>query len=104
MRSSPSPLNVGGLGTLEGGNLAGPGLAMVPVGGSGAGGGGSGHSGCSLGLLDLEGFSGVSEMNIPGSGCSLCSREGALVGVSLLKTPIMLGARHLLVVGRSGGY
>ena len=54
---------------------------MVPAGGSGAGGGGSGRSGCSLALLDLEGPSGLSEMNVPGSDCSLCSREGALVSV-----------------------
>jgi len=80
-RSSPSPLNIGGLGSLGGGNLAGPGSAMVPVGGSGAGGGGSGRSGGSLALLDLEGLSGVSGMNVPGSGWSLCSREGARVGV-----------------------
>jgi len=72
---------MGGLGRLRGGNLAGPGSAMVPVGESGAGGGGSGRSGCSLALLDLEGLSGVSGMNVPGSGCSLSSREGALVGV-----------------------
>ena len=63
------------------GNLAGPGFAIVPVGGSEAGGGGSGLSGGSLALLDLEGLSGVSGMNVPGSGWSLCSREGALVGV-----------------------
>jgi len=80
-RSSPSPLNIGSVGSLGGGNLAGPGSAIVPVGGSGAGGGGSGHSGCSLVLLDLEGLSGLSGMNVPGSCCSLCSREGALVGV-----------------------
>jgi len=78
-RSSPSPLNIGGLGSLGGGSLAGPGSAMVPVGGSGAG--GSGRSGCSLPLLDLEGLSGVCGMKMPGSDCSLCSREGALVGV-----------------------
>ena len=59
--------------------MAGPGSAMVPVGGSGAGGGGSGCSGCSLALVDPEGLSGVSGMNVPGSGCSLCSLEGALV-------------------------
>jgi len=70
-----------GLGTLGGGNLAGPGSAMVPVGGSEAGGGGSGHSGGSLALLDLEGLSGVSGMKVPGSGCSICSLEGPLVGV-----------------------
>jgi len=63
------------------GNLAGPGSAMVPVGGSGAGGGGSGRSGGSLALLDLEGPSGVSGMNVPGKDCSLCSLDGALVGV-----------------------
>jgi len=72
---------MGGLGSLGGGNLAGPGSAIVPVGGSGAGGVGSGRSGCSLALLDLEGLSSVSGMNEPGSGWSLCSREGALVGV-----------------------
>jgi len=72
---------MGGLGTLGEGNLAGPGSAIVPVSGSGAGGGGSGRSGCSLALLDLEGLSGVSGMNVPGSGYSRCSREGALVGV-----------------------
>jgi len=76
---------------------------MVPVGRSGAGGGGSGRSGCSLAFLDLESLSGVSGMNVPGSDCSLCSLEGALVGVRLLKTPRILGARHVLVVGRSGG-
>jgi len=54
---------------------------MVPVGGSGAGGGECGRSGCSLARLDLERLSGVSGMNVPGSGCSLCSQEGALVGV-----------------------
>jgi len=80
-RSSPSPLSIGGLGSLGGGNLAGPGSAMVPVGGSGAGGVGSGRSGCSLTLLDLEGLSGMSGMNVPGSSWSLCSREGTLVGV-----------------------
>ena len=36
---------------------------------------------CSLALLDLESLSAVSGMNVPGSCCSLCSREGALVGV-----------------------
>ena len=66
---------------MGGGNLAGPGSAMVPLGGSGAGGGGSGRSGGSLALLDLEGLSGVSGMNVPGSDCSLCFLEGALVGV-----------------------
>jgi len=76
---------------------------MVPVGGSGAGGGGSGRSGCSLVLLDLEGISGVSGINVPGSDCSLCSLEGALVSVWVPKTPKMLGARHPVVVGRSGG-
>ena len=49
------------------------------------------------------GLSGVSGVNVPGSDCSLCSLEGALVGVWLPKTPRMLGARHLLVEGRSGG-
>ena len=53
----------------------------MPVGEPGAGGSGSGRSGCSRGLLDLEGLSDVSGMNIPGSGCSLCSRESALVVV-----------------------
>jgi len=53
----------------------------VPVGGCGAGGGGSGRLGRSLALLDPEGHSGVSGMNIPGSGCSLCSWESAHVGV-----------------------
>jgi len=81
LRSSPSPLKKDGLGGLGGGNLAGPGSAMVRVGGSGSGGGGSGCSGGSLALLDLEGLSGVSGMNVPGSDCSLCSLEGALVGV-----------------------
>jgi len=71
---------MGGLGTLGGGNLVGPGSAMVPVGGSGAGGGGSGRSGCSLALVDLVGLSGVCGMNVPASCCSLCSREGSLVG------------------------
>jgi len=80
-RSSPSPLNIGGLGSLGGGNLAGPGSAKLPVSGSGSGGSGCGRSGCSLALLDLEGLSGVSGMNVPGSCCSLCSRQGALVGV-----------------------
>ena len=80
-RSSPSVLNIAGLGSLGGCNLAGPVCAMVPVGRSGAGGGGSGRSGCSLAFLDLEGLSGVSGMNVPGSDCSLCSLEGALVGV-----------------------
>jgi len=72
---------MGGLGSLGGGNLAGPGSATVPIGGSGAGGGGSGYSRYSLALLDHECLSGVSWMNVPGSCCSLCSREGALVGV-----------------------
>ena len=72
---------MGSLGTLGGGNRAGPGSAMVPVGGSGAGDSGSGHAGCSLALLDLEGLSGVSRMNVPGSGWSLCSGEGTLVNV-----------------------
>ena len=103
LRSSPSPLKQGGLGGFGGGNLAGPGSAMVLVGGSGAGGGGSGRSGGSLALLDLEGLSGVSGMNVLGSDCSLCFLEGALVGVWLPKTPRILGACHLLVVGRSGG-
>jgi len=76
---------------------------MVPVGGSGAGGGGSGRAGCSLAFLDLEGLSCKSGMNVPSSDCSLCSREGALVGVCLTKTPRMLGAGHLLVGERSGG-
>jgi len=58
---------MGGLGTLGGGNLAGPQSAMVPVGGSGAGAGGSGRSGCSLAVRDLEGLSEVSGMNVPGS-------------------------------------
>jgi len=40
-------------------------------------GGGSDRSGGSLALLDLDGLSGVSGMNVPGSDCSLCSREGA---------------------------
>jgi len=69
------------VGSLEGGNLAGPGSAIMPVSGSGSRGGGSGRSGGSLALLDLEGLSGVSEMNVPGSGWSLCSRKGAVVGV-----------------------
>jgi len=81
LRFSPSRLIMGGLGTLAGGNLARPWSVMVPVSGSGAGGSGSGHSGCSLALLDLDGLSGVSGMNVPGSGCSLCSREGARVPV-----------------------
>jgi len=72
---------MGGLGTLGGGNLAGPGSALVPLGVSGGGGGGSGRSGCSVALLDLEGPCGVSGMNAPGSGWSLCSREGTPVGV-----------------------
>ena len=72
---------MGGLGTLGKGNLAGPGSARVPAGVSGAGGGGFGRSGCSLALLDLEGPSGGSGMNLPGSCCSLCSRKGAQVGV-----------------------
>jgi len=65
---------MGGLWTLGGGILAGPWSAMVPVGGSEAEEGGSRHSGGSLALPDLEGFSSVSEMNVQGSGCSLCSR------------------------------
>jgi len=72
---------MGGLRTIGGGNLARPGSAIVPVGESGAGDGGSGRSGCSRALLDLEGLSGVSGMNVPGSDCSVCSREGTLVGV-----------------------
>jgi len=80
-RSSPSPQNIGGLRSLGGGNLAGPGSAIVPVGGSGSGFGGSERSGGSLALLDLEGLSSVSGMNVPGIDCSLCSLEGALVGV-----------------------
>jgi len=72
---------MGGLGTLGGGNLAGPGPAMVPVGKSGAGGGGSGCSGGSQALQDLEGLSGVSWMNVPGRDSFLCSRKGTLVGV-----------------------
>ena len=80
-RSSPSPLNIGGLGSLRGGNLAGPRSAIVPVSGSGSGGGGSGRSGGSLALLDLDGLSGVSGINVPGSDCSLGSLEGAPVGV-----------------------
>jgi len=67
------------LGSLGEGNLAGPGFAMVPVGGSGAAGGGSGRSEGSLPLLDLEGLSGVSGRNIQGIDCSLWSVEGALV-------------------------
>jgi len=55
---------MGGSGSLAGGNLARHGSAMVPVGGSAAGGGGSGRSGGSLALLDLEGLSGVSGMNV----------------------------------------
>jgi len=66
---------------LGGGNLAGPGSAIVPVGGSGSGGGGSGRSGGSLALLDPEGLPCVSGKNVPGSCCSLCSQEGALLGV-----------------------
>jgi len=54
---------------------------MVPVGGPGSGGGGSGSSGGCLLPLDLESLSGVSGMNVPGSDCSLCFLEGALVGV-----------------------
>jgi len=80
-RSSHSGLNIAGLGILGGGNLAGPGSAMVPVSGSGSGGGGSGRSGGGLPLLDLEGLSGVSGMNVPGSDCSLCFLEGAPAGV-----------------------
>jgi len=54
---------------------------MVLVSGSGSGGAGSVRSRGSLALLDLEGLSCVSGMNVPGSDWSLCSREGALVGV-----------------------
>ena len=72
---------------LGGGRLAGPGSAMVPVGGSGAGCGGSGRSGCSLALLDLEGRSGVSRMKVQGSCFWLSTRAGALVGVLLPKSP-----------------
>jgi len=72
---------MGSVGRLGEGNLAGAGSAMLPEGGSGAGGGGSGRSGCSLARLDLEGLSGVSGINVPGSCCSLYSREGALVGI-----------------------
>jgi len=93
---------MGGLASLGGGNLAGPGSAMVPVGTSRAGGGASSHSGGTLALLDLAGLSGVSGMNVPGSGCSLRSLEGALVGVLLPKTARMPGARQMLVVGHSG--
>ena len=64
--SSPSPLNIDGLGSLGGGNLAGPGSAMVHVGGCGTGGGGPGHSGGCLPFLGLEGYSGVSRMNVLG--------------------------------------
>jgi len=103
-RSSPSPVNIGGLGSLGRGSLAGPGSAMVPVGGSGAGGGGSRRSGGGLPLLNLEGLSGVSRMNVPSSDCALSSRKGALVHVWLPKTPRMLGARLLLVVGHPGGH
>jgi len=74
-------MNIGSLGSLGGGNLAGAGCSIMPVGGSGSGGGGSECSGGSLAFLDLEGLSGVSGMNVPGSDGSLCSREGALVGV-----------------------
>jgi len=74
---------------------------MVPVGGPAAGSGGPGGSGCALALLDVEGLSGVSGMNAPGSGCSVSSWENALVGVRLAKTPRMLGAGYLLVVRRS---
>jgi len=70
-----------GLGILGECNLAVPGSAMVPVSGSGSGGGGSGRSGGCLPLLDIEGLSGVSGMNVPGSDCSLSCLEGALVGV-----------------------
>ena len=66
---------------MGGGNLAGPGSAIVLVSGSGSRGGGSGRSGGSLAFLDPEGLSGVTGMNVPASCCSLCSREGALVGV-----------------------
>jgi len=70
-RFSPSRLNIGGWGSLGGGNLAGPGSAMVPVGGPRAGGDGSGRSGWSLALLHLSGLSGQSGMNVLGSGWSL---------------------------------
>jgi len=53
---------------------------MVPVGGCWAAADGSGRSECSLVLVDPEGLSGVSGMNVPGSDRSLCSREGTLVG------------------------
>jgi len=66
---------------LGSGNLAGPGSAMVPVSGSGSGGGGSDQSGGCLLLLDLEGLSGLSGMNVLDSDCSVCSLECALVGV-----------------------
>ena len=66
---------MGGLGTLGGGNLAGLGSAMVPVGGYGARSGGAGCSGGCLPFLGLKGLSGVSGMNVPGSDCSLCSLE-----------------------------
>jgi len=72
---------MGGVGSLGGGNQAGPGSAMVPVSQSGAGDGGSGRSGGCLPLLDNESLSRVSGMNVPGSDCSLCSLDGALVGV-----------------------
>jgi len=58
---------MGGSGHFRGGHLAGPGSAIVPVGGSGAGGGGSCHSGGSLPFLGLEGLTGVSGMNVLGS-------------------------------------
>ena len=80
LRSSPSPLNIGGLGSLGEGNLVGPGSAIMPVGVSGAGGNGSGHLGGCLLFLGLDSLSGVSGMNVPvsGSDCSLCSLEGTL--------------------------
>jgi len=77
-RSSPSQLNIGDLQSLRGGNLAGPGSALVPVHPSGARGCESDCSGGCLLILGLEGLSGVSGMNVPGSDCSL---KGALVGV-----------------------
>ena len=81
LRSSPSTVKRGGLGTLAGGTLAGPLSATLQVGGSGGEGRASGRSGGCLPLLDLAGLSGVSWENVPGSDCYLWTLEGALVGV-----------------------
>ena len=99
LRSSPSPENLGSFRGFGREGLAGPGSAIVFLGGRGGGSGSSGGEISFLGLLVLSGLI----IKALGTDCSLdCICKGSCDSGRLLNSPTTLGARQRLAEGHAG--